>query len=111
VATNEHPEIPNGIYCYEPGRVCPHWGIDPTKPEQDNGYCTLLGLKDWEDSLGLLWDQVKACGINDELEEDEMGILTDRDTAKPYKTGEDAILTFASVNGTSSSRKIALLVL
>jgi NAD+ synthase (glutamine-hydrolysing) len=33
----------------------------------------------------LLWDQVKACGINDELEEDEMGILTDRDTADGVK--------------------------
>ncbi len=73
--------IPNGIYCYElieigkdkNGRsiykthVCPYWSIDRSKPNQMNGYCAYLDCGDWEgEGFGLLWDQVKECGINEE---------------------------------------------
>lgn len=37
-------------------------------PEQENGYCSYLQKGDWDLSLGLLWDQVKECGINEEPE-------------------------------------------
>ena len=67
---NSHPEIPHGIYCYGLKCRCPHWDIDLTKPDQDNGMCRLLGVNDWEDDgIGMLWDQLKICGINDEMEE------------------------------------------
>jgi len=68
----KNDKIPEGIYCYDLNGVCPHWGKDHTKPEQDNGFCTLLGVKDWDDEMGMLWDQLKICGINDNLEEDEL---------------------------------------
>jgi len=92
----EHPEVPQGFYCYtvvnieyedvidpaatalaqafgetEPQKamkkinikICPHWGKDRSRPDQESGYCTLTGHKDWIDG-GLLWDQVKECDIN-----------------------------------------------
>lgn len=71
----KHPEIPHGSYCYkflglsENGKFltkrCPHWSIDRTKPEQENGYCAFLKRGDWEQSgLSLLWDEVKECSEN-----------------------------------------------
>lgn len=80
--------IPPGLYCYRPlGKgyedsngnfrypveMCPYWATDPSKPEQENGYCAFLKMADWEDNGGIthLWDQVKECGINDDLEDDE----------------------------------------
>lgn len=73
-------DIPYGPYCYEIKSVdyksgklrskpCPYWSRDPNKPEQENGYCSYLKCGDWEhEGLGLLWDQVKECGINEEPE-------------------------------------------
>lgn len=91
--TPDHSQIPQGHYCYtiiniEYGpktevtkkmaelfgeedrgevtlrtKVCPYWGRDEAHPYGENGYCTLTGKKDWVDG-GLLWDQVKECGIN-----------------------------------------------
>ena len=86
-------KIPKGCYCHESGnrsKVCPYWSIDPTKPEQENGYCSFLEKGDWEINeeigdvewtnsktgdktitkahdipMGLLWDQCKECGEND----------------------------------------------
>ena len=84
----EHPEIPKGYYCYRrEGRIsidlnkthgtfqevrnlCPHWGSDPTQHSQENGYCRLLNLRDWEHGT-LLWDQVKECNFN--IEDDDEG--------------------------------------
>lgn len=84
-------QIPHGPYCYEivewsekislengkfycrplKYKVCPYWELREDKPEQDNGYCRYLGIGDWEDDgFGLLWDQVKACGINEDDEEE-----------------------------------------
>lgn len=90
---DQHPEIPKGHYCYSINSIeygpkddksaalakifgdedrglpilhttkCPHWGKDPTKPDQENGYCTLLGINDWDGGT-LLWDQVKECDFN-----------------------------------------------
>lgn len=89
-----HPEIPIGFYCYTIERVeygpktpitkalsevfgeedkgeirivtktCPHWGCDPTKPKDMNGFCRLLHVNDWEHGT-LLWDQVKSCKFNE----------------------------------------------
>lgn len=68
--------IPLGIYCYaitgrnpKTGRIqrkiCPFWSMRKDKPEQVNGYCSYLEEGDWEfPGGGLLWDQVKECGIN-----------------------------------------------
>ena len=44
--------------------VCPHWGCDPEHPPHENGFCRLLNINDWTTPGGLLWDQVKECGIN-----------------------------------------------
>lgn len=92
-------EIPLGIYCYEglgveqneDGKTvlktkrCPYWSINEDHEYQDNGYCSYLELGDWMDEpintytntrtgekrhIGLLWDQVKACGINDYEDEE-----------------------------------------
>lgn len=74
-------KIPHGMYCYEikyyddknhilRTKVCPYWSIDTTKPEQDNGYCSYLQMGDWDMSLGMLWDQVKECGINEDWEDE-----------------------------------------
>jgi len=65
--------IPKGPYCYtyKNGKYycCPYWDMDETKPEQDNGYCSFLEIGDWEEGgSGLLWDQCKECGVNDELD-------------------------------------------
>lgn len=64
--------IPKGMYCYNDKGLCPYWRFDPTKPEQESGYCQVLGEGDWEDKgFGLLWDQCKECGIKDDWEEDD----------------------------------------
>ena len=62
--------IPLGMYCYD-DKICPYWSRNEKEDEQNNGYCSFLECGDWEhDSMGLLWDQVKECGLNDEIEED-----------------------------------------
>ena len=73
--------IPMGIYCHgkieehDAGQLlakpCPYWSIDESKPAQNNGYCKYLKLGDWElNGFPLLWDQVKECGINDDIVEE-----------------------------------------
>lgn len=74
--------IPKGCYCYENFRdsgrrnangfpifnmdICPYWDRNEDYPEQMNGYCWYMEMGDWEDGGGgLLWDQIKECGIND----------------------------------------------
>ena len=79
--------IPPGIYCYTGLSIeyrkkgypvyhikpCPYWGARYDMPEQERGYCALLNRGDWEDpySFGLLWDQCKECGINDDFEDEK----------------------------------------
>jgi hypothetical protein len=56
------------VYCYE-GRSyrCPFWRKAYDLPDQNNGYCAHLRWGDWQGSgTGLLWDQVKECGINED---------------------------------------------
>jgi hypothetical protein len=72
--------IPLGHYCYcnptwRPGTdiididICPFWDSDDTKPEHETGYCHYLKIADWDEpGLGLLWDQCKECGINDDIQ-------------------------------------------
>ena len=60
--TDKSEKIPEGIYCYDSNGVCPYWSLNKDKPHQENGYCSYLGLGDWDLGGGLLWDQVKECG-------------------------------------------------
>lgn len=84
--------IPKGMYCYEiiNGKryICPFWDKNENYSEQHNGYCHYLQKGDWDINaetdfynyktgekvemsgfpFGLLWDQVKECGINEEDE-------------------------------------------
>jgi len=82
--------IPPGSYCYEflderpqkeGGRnredwamrtlSCPYREIREDKPKQMCGYCHYLEAGDWEeDGTLLVWDGVKECGVNYELEKD-----------------------------------------
>ena len=60
-------KIPSGCYCYDENGLCPYWSKRKDKPDQENGYCEYLKKGDWEhDFFGLLWDQVKECGENDD---------------------------------------------
>jgi len=87
--TETRPEIPHGDYCYERTgrmktvehvidengqlkkvnpyqvpelRLCPHWSL----PAKWNGYCAFLKQSDKDLKCGLLWDQVKECGENED---------------------------------------------
>lgn len=94
--------IPSGIYCYDANGVCPFWGKDHTKPDQENGICRLLGMNDWEGGDKLLWDQVKLCGINEDMEEETMGIITDTTERKGLKVAivqMDVIAKRPDLNG------------
>lgn len=63
-----HSVIPSGPYCYGAKGPCPYWGMSEDQENQDNGYCALLKQGDWEhDGIALLWDQCKACGVNEDL--------------------------------------------
>lgn len=65
-------QIPVGFYCYDDRGKCPFWDIEVSAPKDGNGFCHLLGRGDKDDDEddscppGLLWDQCKACGVNDE---------------------------------------------
>jgi hypothetical protein len=61
--------IPKGTYCYDENGLCPWWSRNDDQPDQENGHCAYLEEGDWENpGLGLLWDQVKECGVNDDWE-------------------------------------------
>lgn len=65
--------IPKGMYCYSGPRGtdrCPYWTTLPNRPAQENGYCKFMEKGDGDEGVWLLWDQVKECGINDEIDED-----------------------------------------
>jgi len=72
--------IPKGDYCYKLKEViypedgskpilktkrCPYWCWDERFPNDEVGYCKLLQIGDRDgNSGGLLFDQVKECGVN-----------------------------------------------
>ena len=71
-------DIPVGEYCYtilsvNNGRiqtkVCPYWSGVVIIDDEKIGYCSKLNVDDSMDDYGLLFDQVKYCGIN--IDEDE----------------------------------------
>jgi len=67
--------IPKGIYCYFFNRntPCPYWSLCMDKPYQENGFCSYLNQGDWEREFpSLLWDQVKECGINRDIDEEDL---------------------------------------
>jgi len=75
--------VPKGVYCYKIRKIdydntlsdgkpiirtnrCPYWSWDRRYPDEDVGYCKYLNLSDRdENSNGLIWDQIKECGVND----------------------------------------------
>jgi hypothetical protein len=61
--------IPQGLYCYDENGRCPWWSVNLRYPKQNNGYCSYLEKGDWMDNFGLLWDQVKECGVNEDWED------------------------------------------
>lgn len=86
--------VPKGMYCYTPKSVryeenglpsmeielCPYWKRRGDWPEQGYGYCRLMKVGDntkgrqpngRRRSTMLLWDQVKECGINDEIPDED----------------------------------------
>lgn len=65
--------IPVGIYCTgETGR-CPFWAKTRALPDHLAGYCARLRRGDWSDHdrFGLLWDQVKECGLREGLSHEQ----------------------------------------
>lgn len=68
ILVKDKPEfIPqNTCYCYGTGRrdPCPYWTLSPFDTSQSNGVCMFMNSFDSDDQ-GLLWDQVKECGISD----------------------------------------------
>ena len=65
------------FYCYTRDEnnkcnLCPLWDSDKTKEYQEDGYCHYLKRGDWQENGTLhLWDQVKECGINDDIDEED----------------------------------------
>lgn len=84
-------KIPPSYYCesFDNRLTCPYWSIKKDLPEQENGYCSLLGKSDWdineergklewknkqgkivkitkphEICVSLLWDKCKECDLN-----------------------------------------------
>jgi hypothetical protein len=60
-------QIPKGLYCWDKDnegniKVCPYYG--KIEEHYEGGYCALKGYADWQDDMGLLWDQVKECDHN-----------------------------------------------
>lgn len=70
-----HPEVipKDTIYCYtgigKTTKVCPYWTQSPFDTDQNNGVCMFMNKFDNSNTLGLLWDQCKICGIEEGDEE------------------------------------------
>ena len=90
IKTKDTSVIPEGSYCHgkvvsipdsrqpmgvrlETPEMCPYWTSRTDRPKQEDGYCKFLEKGDGDDKIFLLWDQVKACGINedDDLDDNE----------------------------------------
>lgn len=70
---NKEKLIPKGHYCYEwlgedtGTRTCPFWRIDKKAHYQSEGVCLAFNMRD-DEYGGLLWDMVKECDVNDEID-------------------------------------------
>ena len=91
--------IPKGPYCYTYDKngtycLCPYWKSIEDRPEQYDGWCDFLGYGDLEHEkemvlkdmktgeetrgdelpfpVSLLFDQCKECGINDDIDEEDL---------------------------------------
>ena len=91
--------IPSGPYCYTYDtdgkyKPCPYWRRIEDRPEQYDGWCDFLELGDLENEeemeftdmetgekkkgnelpfpCSLLWDACKECGINDDIDEEDL---------------------------------------
>jgi ribA/ribD-fused uncharacterized protein len=85
-AGKDTSQIPKGLYCYTLHKAgfdskgvlsmdttkCPYHDYveeQGLKGSQNNGYCRYLERGDWDGfGLSLLWDQVKECGVNDDID-------------------------------------------
>lgn len=72
---NPEDIIPHGCYCYDTDPItakitrCQYHSIVDEQPDQLNGYCSYLGVGDWEENgFSHLWDMLKECDINFYLE-------------------------------------------
>lgn len=72
----EFSQLPNQRnYCYSSdGKSCPYLKVSKDHDDQENGYCTLLNLKDWVDDT-LLWDAVNSCSWDREIAEKEVDFI------------------------------------
>ena len=71
----------NTIYCHDANlRACPYWKLLKYKDEYGNNlsYCKYCKVADTYESLLLLWDQCKICGIWED-DEDSMGVFYDNE--------------------------------
>jgi len=77
----QEQQVPQGVYCYDGKGCCPHWRRDGQWV-----YCELLKIANEpadapeptvphapgyeHQPMALLWDQVKECGVNDDINDD-----------------------------------------
>jgi hypothetical protein len=72
--------VPKGDFCYKIKKIaytgggkrvivtknCPYWCWDEKYPGGRVGHCNLLKVGDMDDDCsGLLFDQIKECGLNE----------------------------------------------
>lgn len=73
-------KIPEGVYCYDSfTKVCLYWDFSRIATffygTQSAGYCHYLNVGDFNSDTLILWDQCKCCGINDDEDYDDEGII------------------------------------
>jgi hypothetical protein len=69
--------IPKGDYCYsydESGKYkrCPYWSANRSPYAGITGACGFISENDQTLGCGLLHDQCKECGVNNEISEDDI---------------------------------------
>ena len=61
----------DGSKPYLKTRTCPYWCWDKRYPDERVGYCKLMKCGDLDgNGVGLLFDQIKECGVNDYDQDD-----------------------------------------
>lgn len=64
----------NTIYCHDSNlNPCPYWKQLKYKDEYGEplSYCKYMKVADTEQSMLLLWDMCKICGVSEDKEEDK----------------------------------------